>query len=38
MKMPKPEPHSQSVKFHKEWDVAWRDVTFKDVIKRWRKE
>jgi hypothetical protein len=35
---PKPEPHSQSVKFHQEWKCPWRDVTFADVIARWRKE
>ena len=38
MPLPKPEPHSQSVCVHKEWKEAWRDVTFADVITRWRKE
>jgi hypothetical protein len=38
MPLPKPEPHSQSVCFHKEWKEPWRDVTFADVITRWRKE
>lgn len=38
MDKPKPEPRSQSVEFHKEWQVDWRDITFKDVIKRWIKE
>ena len=38
MQIPKPEPHSQSVKFHKEWKCPWRDVTFDDVIARWRRE
>ena len=38
MDKPKPEPHSQSVSFHEEWKEEWRDVTFSDVIKRWRKE
>jgi len=38
MPLPKPEPHSQSVCFHKEWTEPWRDVTFADVITRWRKE
>ena len=38
MPLPKPEPHSQSVYFHKEWKEPWRDVTFADVISRWRKE
>lgn len=38
MPMPKPEPHSQSVCFHKEWMEPWRDVTFAKVISRWRKE
>ncbi len=38
MPLPKPEPHSQSVCVHKEWKEPWRDVTFSDVISRWRKE
>ncbi|MDY0280877.1 MAG: ATP-binding protein [Salinivirgaceae bacterium] len=38
MPLPKPEPHSRSVSFHKEWKEPWRDVTFADVITRWRKE
>lgn len=38
MPMPNPEPHSQSVCVHKEWSEPWREVTFSDVISRWRKE
>lgn len=38
MPLPSPEPHSQSVRFHQEWSELWRDVTFSDVIGRWRKE
>ncbi|MFH1527958.1 MAG: ATP-binding protein [Bacteroidota bacterium] len=38
MPLPDPQPHSQSVKFHKEWQSLWRDITFDDVISRWRKE
>lgn len=38
IKKPNPEPHSQSVKVHQEWQELWRDVTFSDVISRWRKE
>ena len=38
MPLPKPEPHSQSVRFHNEWKEPWRDVTFAEVISRWRKE
>jgi len=38
MPLPQPEPHSQSVCVHKEWKELWRDVTFSDVISRWRKE
>lgn len=38
MPLPKPEPHSRSVCFYKEWKEPWRDVTFADVISRWRKE
>lgn len=37
MSPPDPEPHSQSVKVHKEWKAQWRDVVFADVIDRWRK-
>lgn len=38
MHLPAPQPQSQSVKFHKEWQCLWRDITFEDVIARWRKE
>jgi DNA helicase HerA-like ATPase len=38
MPLPKPEPHSRSVSFHKEWMEPWREVTFAEVISRWRKE
>ena len=38
MPLPKPEPHSQSVSVHQEWKELWRDVTFAEVISRWRKE
>lgn len=37
MLLPIPEPHSQSVKVHKEWQEQWRDVVFTQVIERWRK-
>lgn len=37
MPLPAPEPHSQSVKVHKEWKEQWRDVAFAQVIERWRK-
>jgi uncharacterized protein len=37
MPLPNPEPHSQSIKVHKEWLENWRDITFSDVIDRWRK-
>ncbi len=36
--LPNPQPHSQSVKVHAEWRERWRNVTFEDVITRWRKE
>lgn len=38
MPLPKPEPHSQSVCVHREWRELWRDVTFTNVISRWRNE
>ncbi len=38
MPMPEPTPHSQSVCVHKEWNEPWRDITFSNVISRWRKE
>lgn len=38
MKMPNPEPKSESIKFHNEWKEDWKDITFEDVIKRWKKE
>ena len=38
MPLPEPEPQSRSVRVHSEWKELWRDVTFKDVIARWRGE
>jgi DNA helicase HerA-like ATPase len=38
MSLPDPEPHSRSVRVHSEWKELWRDVTFKDVVARWRGE
>lgn len=38
MPLPNPEPHSRSVSVHQEWSKLWRDVTFKDIIGRWRNE
>lgn len=38
MPLPDPEPHSQSVCVHQEWNELWREITFSDVICRWRKE
>lgn len=38
MPLPDPEPHSQSVPVHKEWNELWRDITFTEIIGRWRKE
>lgn len=37
MPRPDPEPHSQSVKVHEEWQAQWRDIAFAQVIERWRK-
>ena len=38
MPLPSPEPHSRSVAVYREWKELWKDVTFSDVISRWRKE
>ena len=38
MEMPDPVPKSESIKFHQEWKDKWKEVTFDDVIKRWKKE
>ncbi len=38
MDKPTPEPHSQSVKVRQEWKEPWRDVTFDEVISKWRRE
>lgn len=37
MPLPAPEPHSRSVNVHDEWQEPWREVSFADVIARWRK-
>ena len=38
MEMPDPEPKSESIKFHSQWESEWKEVTFSKVITRWRKE
>lgn len=44
MDMPNPEPKSESIKFHKEWNENWKDFSDKDelnfesIIKRWKRE
>jgi len=36
--MPDPQPKSQSVKFQDEWLKDWKDLSFEEIIKRWKKE
>lgn len=36
--LPQPEPKSRGILVHSKWQEDWRDVTFNDVIARWRKE
>lgn len=36
--MPNPQPKSQSIKFQDEWEKDWKEASFDDVIKRWKKE
>lgn len=36
--LPDPQPKSQSVKFKDEWYKDWKDVSFEEIIKRWKKE
>jgi hypothetical protein len=38
MPLPSPEPQSQSVRVYEEWKYPWKDITFSEVISRWRKE
>lgn len=38
LEMPNPEPKSQSIKFQDEWQKEWKEVSFEEVIKRWKKE
>jgi DNA helicase HerA-like ATPase len=38
MPLPDPQPHSRSVKVHQEWCEPWRNITFADIITRWRRE
>ncbi len=38
LELPNPEPQSQSVKVFGEWQADWRNVSFADVVRRWRKE
>ncbi|QQT25266.1 ATP-binding protein [Sphingobacterium spiritivorum] len=36
--LPDPQPKSQSVRFKDEWHKDWKDVSFEEIIKRWKKE
>lgn len=38
LEMPNPEPKSQSINFQDEWQKDWKDTSFEEVIKRWKKE
>jgi DNA helicase HerA-like ATPase len=38
LEMPDPQPQSQSVMFHDEWQKNWKDLGFDEIIKRWKKE
>ena len=38
IEMPIPTPSSSNVSVYDEWNKAWIDVVFEDIIKRWRKE
>ncbi|MFS1876814.1 ATP-binding protein [Enterovibrio norvegicus] len=35
--MPKPQPKSSSIDTYSEWTEAWKDVSFEDVVLRWKK-
>lgn len=37
-KMPNPRPKSETINFLSEWEENWREITFEEVIKKWRKE
>lgn len=34
----KPEPKSASIKSYTEWNSSWKNISFDEVIQRWRKE
>jgi hypothetical protein len=36
MPLPCPQPHSQSIQVHSKWTEPWREISFSDVITRWR--
>lgn len=38
MNMPNPIPSSSNVNVYDEWNKDWIEITFEEVIKRWRKE
>ena len=38
MDMPNPIPSSSNVNVYDEWNKDWVDITFEDIIRRWRKE
>lgn len=38
IELPSPQPHSETVDVLTEWKNDWKDVVFKDIISKWRKE
>lgn len=38
LEMPDPRPKSQTIQFQDEWQKDWKDLSFDEVIKRWKKE
>ncbi|MDD3536118.1 MAG: DUF87 domain-containing protein, partial [Candidatus Cloacimonetes bacterium] len=38
MSLPDPEPNSQNIEVMKKWKENWKNISFEDIVKRWRKE
>jgi DNA helicase HerA-like ATPase len=36
--LPNPLPKSETINFHDNWIETWKEITFTDIIKRWKKE
>lgn len=38
LELPNPMPKSETINFHDNWVDDWKDITFTDIVNRWKKD